>query len=196
MTETTLVHSDYRHTCTHSCSKVMSKALAPTRCRCMTLAHQPRCLACAEDACNARLKSIPVLPRGAAGRAACSMHRGITSTASCVRRARCPAHMPSLRTRKVAALRGACRPTARCGAARSPPTATSTTAPVARVSTSEDAIKRALGGLFPQLGAQRGGSFGRKSWGSVPQGDAGRGALAGVSSQGEASLLRELIHFI
>ena len=74
MTETTLVHSDYRHTCTHSCSKVMSKALAPTRCRCMTLAHQPRCLACAEDACNARLKSIPVPPRGAAGRAACSMH--------------------------------------------------------------------------------------------------------------------------
>ena len=110
MTETTLAYSLGRHTCAHSCSKVMRKALAPARCRQIDLADPPRRFAYAEDARNACLTSSPVQPWGTARRAKCMLHRGITSMAGCVRRARCPVERPSLTTREVAALRGASRP--------------------------------------------------------------------------------------
>ena len=152
MTEMTLVYSLGRHTCAHSCSKVMRKALAPARCRQIDLADPPRRFAYAEDARNACLTSSPAQPWGTARREKCMLHRGITSMAGCVRCARCPAQRPSPTTREFAALRGASRPAARCGKPQSPHTTTSTTAPVERVSSGADAIKWALRGLFHSFG--------------------------------------------
>ena len=152
MTETTLAYSLGRHTCTSTGSKVTHNharsTCARSLCKYIDLAYPPRRFACAEIAPNARLRSFPVQPRGAARRTACKLHCGIAMPASCIRRARCPAQKLSLTTQKVAALRGVSRPTAWCGAARSPPNTTSRTAPVERVSSGEDAIKRALRGLF------------------------------------------------